>query len=83
MYDKRYSELLKECSKIRSRANRDAVDYIIDSARINANDTIRDDKERTLADWDWLFTGTIGGQLCTGEYNRYVVEFFTKRGITF
>jgi hypothetical protein len=59
-----------------------AVDAIIDSARINANDTVRDER-LPLSDWDYMFTATIGSQLSTGQYNRHVVAFFTTRGITY
>ena len=77
-----YETLLADCKKITSRKSRYAVDAVIDNARINANDTIRDG-DAPESDWGCLFTATIGSQLSTGEYDRYVVGFFTKRGITF
>ena len=77
-----YYKLLDDCKKIASRENRDAVDYIIDSARINAEDTILEGNA-TESDWDRMFIGTIGSQLSTGEYNRHVLGFFTKRGVEY
>lgn len=81
-HDRRYDALNADAAKIKSRDNRMAVDAIIDSARINANDTVRDER-LPLSDWDYMFTATIGSQLSSGQYNRHVVAFFTTRGITF
>lgn len=81
-HDRRYDTLLADCRKIESRINRDAVDEIIDSARINANDTVRDEK-LSLNDWDSMFTATLASILSEGGRNHHVVAFFTKRGITF
>jgi hypothetical protein len=81
-HDRRYDKLLADCSKIESRDNRLAVDEIIDSARINANDTVRDEK-LPLADWDRFFTATLASILSEGGHNHHAVAFFTKRGITF
>jgi len=81
-HDRRYDKLIADCSNIESRSNRLAVDEIIDSARINANDTVRDEK-LDLAEWDRLFTATLAGILSEGGRNHHVVAFFTKRGITF
>jgi hypothetical protein len=64
------------------RHDRRAVDDIIDSARINANDTVRDER-LALTDWDRVFAGTLAGILGDGGHNRHVVAFFTTRGITF
>ena len=82
MATKTYEDFLVDCKKITSQKNRYSVDYIIDSARINADDTIPDG-DAPESEWSRLFTGTIGSQLSTGEYNSNVVSFFTKRGITF
>ena len=81
-HDRRYTGLLTACDKIKSRDNRNAVDNIIDSARINANDTIRDER-LPLSDWDNMFTSTLASILSDGGHNRHVVAFFTTRGITF
>lgn len=83
MNSRKIDALYADSNKIKSRANRDAVQYIINCGEINAADTIRDDKERTEADYEWLAIATIGSCLCTGEYNRYVVGFFTNRGINY
>ena len=77
-----YYKLLDDCKKINSTKNRYTVDYIIDSARINADDTILEGNA-TESEWDRMFIGTIGSQLSTGEYNHNVVKFFTSRGIEY
>ena len=82
MYDKLYTDLNNACAKIKSRDNRWAVDAIIDSARINANDTISDDK-RPESDWDYFFKATLASILSDGGHNRHVVAFFTTRGISY
>jgi hypothetical protein len=82
MKTKIYETLLNDCKKITSRENQSLVDYIIDSARINADDTIIEGNA-SESEWDRLFIGTIGSQLSTGEYNHHVVKFFTKRNINY
>ena len=82
MTTKSYETLLTDCKKITSQKSRYDVDAIIDNARVNADDTIRDG-DAPESDWGYLFTATIGSQLSTGEYDHHVVGFFTKRGITF
>lgn len=81
-HDRRYDSLNADAAKIKSRDNRLAVDTIIDSARINANDTVRDE-HMPLSAWDGMFTATLGSILSDGGHNRHVVAFFTARGITF
>jgi hypothetical protein len=81
-HDHRYTALLAACDKIKSRDNRLAVDNIIDSARINANDTIRDER-LPLSDWDSMFTSTLASILSDGGHNRHVVAFFTTCGISY
>ena len=83
MNSRKIDALYAGSNKIKSRANRDAVQYIINCGEVNAADTIRDDKERTEADYEWLAIATIASCLSTGEYNRYVVGFFTSRGISY
>lgn len=81
-HDRRYDALNADASKIKSRDNRNAVDAIIDSARINANDTVRDER-LPLSAWDNMFTNTLASILSDAGHNRHVVAFFTTRGITF
>ena len=81
-HDRRYAAFNAMASKIKSRDNRLAVDAIIDSARINANDTVRDEHLPESA-WDGMFTATLASILSEGGHNRHVVGFFTTRGISF
>ena len=80
---KQIEALFTASNKIKTRTNRDAIQYIINCGEVNAADTIRDDKERTQNDYEWLAISTIGSCLSTGEYNRHVVKFFTDRGIKY
>lgn len=81
-HDRRYNSLNADAAKIKSLDNRHAVDAIIDSARINANDTIRDE-HMPLSAWDGMFTNTLASILSDGGHNRHVVAFFTSREIKF
>lgn len=82
-FSKQIDSLYAESRKLKNYANRNAVQYIINCGEVNAADTIRDDKERTEGDYEWLAIATIESCLSSGEYNRYVVGFFTSRGITY
>ena len=83
MKSKRIDSLFADSQKIKTRANREAVQYIINCGEVNAADTIRDDKERTDSDYEWLALATIASCLSTGEYNRHVIAFFVNRGVTY
>lgn len=80
---KKIEALFAASNKIKTQSNRDSVQYIINCGEVNAADTIRDDKERTQEDYEWLAVETIASCLSTGEYNRHVVKFFTSRGIAY
>jgi hypothetical protein len=79
----RYDAFQAMARKIKSRANRYAVQDIIGSAYDNANATVYIETDVTERQWDSIFTGSIGVLLSTGEYNQQVVAFFTTRGITY
>jgi hypothetical protein len=79
----RYDAFQAMARKIKSRANRYAVQDIIGSAYDNANATVSTETAVTERQWDSIFTGSIGVLLSTGEYNHQVVAFFTTRGITY
>jgi len=83
MNSKKIDSLFEASRKLSNLANRNAVQYIINCGEVNAADTIRDDKDRTEADYEWLAIETIASCLSGGEYNRYVVAFFTSRGISY
>jgi hypothetical protein len=83
MHDARYIALSKEAAKIRSANLRDAVEAVIDAGWVNANDTVFTEKRRTVADWDYLFVGTITFTLSNMDANRHVDAWFAKHSITF
>ena len=83
MKSKKVDALFAASNKIKTLANRNSVQYIINCGEVNAADTIRDDKDRTEADYEWLAMDTIASCLSSGEYNRYVVAFFTSRGVSY
>lgn len=76
------AKLYQDSKSIQSMKNRDLVKHIISAARANANDTLAQNKDLPDTDWDRMFCGSIGVLLCTGEYDRHVIGFFTRRGIT-
>lgn len=81
--NERYETLVKEAHKIKSEANRWAVQNIIYSADDNAGQSISDDKDRTAADYDWIFAGSIGSILSTGEHSAQICKWFETRGISY
>lgn len=83
MNSKRIDSLFADSRKIQSRANRDAVQYIINCGEVNAADTIRDDKDRAESDFEWLAIETIASCLSSGEYGHHVINFFTSRGVKY
>lgn len=70
---------LNDANKRTRRAdNRDTIDYLIDAARVNADDMLQGG---ACAPWDRMFVDSLGAMLCTGEYDRHVYDFFTKHGV--
>lgn len=55
---------------------KDRLDDIIDSARVNADDTVDVEKEAKPNEWDSIFKGTVESILSSGETNHRVHEFF-------
>ena len=83
MTSNRLDSLYADSLKLKNRANRDAVQYIINCGEVNASDTIRDDSTKTANDYEWLAIATIADCLCFGEYNQHVVKFFASRNIKY
>lgn len=76
-----YKALNEAAEKIRSKALRIAVLDVVETARVNADDTVRDG-DATPDDRGWLFVGSIQTQLAFGENSR-VRAWFATRGINF
>lgn len=74
--------LLAECKKIKNPDNRSVVDYLIGSGEGNANSTVFDEKAAPKSDWERIAIGTIGSLLSEGGYNRHVVGWFARRGVS-
>ena len=74
-------ELNEAAEKIRSKALRSAVLDVVETARVNADDTIRDG-DASPDDRGWLFLGSIQTQLAFLP-NARVRAWFATRGINF
>jgi len=90
---KRHEVLNTLAGKIRSKSTRDMVQDIIESGRINAWDTIADNRNRlddeleyynrSIQDyWDYMFKATIVGLLSEHGVPVRVLNWFAKYGIT-
>ncbi len=91
---KRHEILDTLAGKIRSKATRDTVQDILESGRINAWDTIIDNRNRledelkhgaydSIQDyWDYMFKATIVGLLSEHGVPVRVLNWFAKYGIT-
>lgn len=81
------ADLYKQAAKIKSRANRWAVEGLIGSGETNANDTFaeqrRADHEYFGADWNALALASIGDLLACGEGDKVVADWFRNRGVRF
>lgn len=81
------TELYKQSAKIKSRANRWAVEGLIGSGETNANDTFaeqrRADHEYFGAEWNAVALDSIGNLLACGEGNKIVADWFANRGVRF
>jgi len=91
---KRHEVLDTLAGKIRSKSTRDMVQDIIESGRINAWDTIADNRSRLDDElkhgahvsiqeyWDYMFKATIVGLLSEHGVPVRVLNWFAKYGIT-
>lgn len=75
------NKLFAESDKVKNLANRETINSLIDSGRINANDTVFLEKAAPVEEWETIFKGSIGTLLASGSYNHRVVAWFAKRGI--
>ena len=84
------ADLYKQAAKIKSRANRWAVEGLIGSGETNASDTFaeqaRAGHEYYGAEWNELALGSIGSLLADAEangINKVVADWFWNRGVRF
>ena len=81
------ADLYKQAAKIKSRANRWAVEGLISSGETNASDTFaeqnRAGREYFGAEWNALALASIGDLLACGEGNKVVADWFRNRGVRF
>lgn len=76
-----FTPMIEAVRKIRSKANREQCDNLIDSARTNANDTLIENKGMADDEWDSVFRGTLVSLLSDGVTDRHVIAFFAKFGV--
>jgi hypothetical protein len=81
------AELYKQAAKIKSRANRWAVEGLIGSGETNASDTFaeqgREGHEYFGAEWNALALDSIADLLSSGESGKVVADWFRNRGVRF
>lgn len=76
----RLYQLTKDAAKIKSKNVRYNVENLIESGRINADDTIFVDKAAKVGEWESLFVGSIESLLCD-DANVSARRWFSTRGI--
>lgn len=90
-----YGEMIKFVGRIQSPTSRSLFAYVLEQARINANDTVY--TERASNDWAAIFTGSIESLLaCTtwaGKFHgtagqlrqqrKHLDAYFARFGITY
>lgn len=67
---------LNTLAETASRSHQDIILDIIESGRINANDTVLLEEAAQPEDWTTLFIGTIQALLDCNDYHEYVKQFF-------
>lgn len=77
------AKLLQAARRIQSPANRQTVVHLITVGMVNARDTIFVEQAAPASDWNRLVTGTIGTELAHNTYDKHVVKWFAKNGVTF
>ena len=90
-----YGEMIKYASRIQSKVSRELFCYVLEQARINANDTVY--VERASDDWKGMFIGSIEtlmsfdtwgskyhgtvGQL--NQMRKHLTTHFARCGVTY
>lgn len=77
-----FKQLNAASRTIRSAGLQNEVDNLIDSGRINADDTVYAEKAAPESDWECVFVGTIASLLSSGEYSKACLRWFAKRGVS-
>lgn len=73
-------ELQTACDKIKSRSLREAVDLLIDSARINAEDSLIEGAI-TMDGYEACFIDSLVCHLSSREASPKAVAWFAKHGV--
>ena len=76
-----FNALDRAASKIRSYALRTEVQEAIESARINANDTVYTEKAATPAQWAGLFIDSLETVLCYCKPSHHAKAWFIRNGV--
>lgn len=69
-----------QCRKLKGADLRNAVAHVLEQARLNADQTIRDEAAAHPARWNAIFIGSAESLLCDG-YNSTAGAWFRRRGI--
>lgn len=79
------NKLFAACDKIASKVNRELVYNLIAAGADNAVSTMQENREYPDSEYVGYVKGSIESILAIdyeGKYNRHVVAFFAKRGIS-
>lgn len=56
------------------------VDEVLDSARVNADDTVYLEKEADASEWDSIAVGTLSSILADSK-DKAVIRWFERQGV--
>lgn len=76
-----FRSLMDSVHSIEDRKVRDEVDEALDSARINADDTIHQEKAAPESEWENLAHGSLQSHLSFASISPAAVEWFKKQGV--
>ena len=77
IYIPTYDTLRRDADKMKRTRLYDRVDHILDSARINADDTVY--LEKSAYDWNGIAVSTI--ECLLSDQDQVTVSWFARRGV--
>jgi hypothetical protein len=79
----RYNSLYELAQLIADRTTRDTVENLLDSGRVNADDTVYAEKAVPESEWFDMVKGSVTGLMACDEPTPEVVAWFAAHGITY
>ena len=81
MATKFYYEIFDASKKIKSPSKQIDILNLIESGRVNADETIYGERAAPEGEWEVLFKGTISSLLACEAHDAVVVNFFARNNI--